>query len=300
MALMGRSLGIPSRVAVGFLRPDQVGKDTYVYSSHDLHAWPEMYFGGTGWVRFEPTPQGRAREVPPYTTQQVPQANPSQSSSVPSAAPTLNRIDRSTDPNAGFGKTKSRSPLASPVLVGFVLGVLLAVLLALVPRMLRSLRRRRRWSAAGTDAGALVEAGWAEIRDSAVDLGVGFDDHVSLRTAGRELVRSFGRPGDEDDALGRATHRGPDADPEATAALNRMVGLVERARYARSLPSDAARQEQVRADVASCVAALRAGAGKRRRSRATWLPASLTRTGAAGRSRSRRGTVLEPGVDRAV
>ena len=63
MALMGRSLGIPSRVAVGFLRPEQVGQDTYVYSSRDLHAWPEMYFGGIGWVRFEPTPQ-RAITVP--------------------------------------------------------------------------------------------------------------------------------------------------------------------------------------------------------------------------------------------
>ncbi len=96
MALMGRTLGIPSRVAVGFLRPEEVAKNTYVYSSRDLHAWPEMYFGGIGWVRFEPTPQ-RAGSVPAYTTQRVPQAAPSSSSSAPAAAPSLNRIDRQAE-----------------------------------------------------------------------------------------------------------------------------------------------------------------------------------------------------------
>ncbi len=32
------------------------GVTTYTVSSHDLHAWPELYFDGVGWLRFEPTP----------------------------------------------------------------------------------------------------------------------------------------------------------------------------------------------------------------------------------------------------
>ena len=183
-----------------------------MYSSHDLHAWPEMYFGGIGWVRFEPTPQDRATGVPAYTTQQVPRPAPSESSSAPAAAPTLNRIDRATDPNAAVGGNGPASPLANPVVVGSALVLLVLVLVALAPRTARTLVRRRRWAAAGTGA-ALVEAGWDEVRDTAVDLGVAFDDRVTLRTAAQDLVLAFGRPGDEDDALGRSTHRGPDADP---------------------------------------------------------------------------------------
>ena len=64
---MARAIDIPARVAIGFLKPDRVLPDTYVYSAHDMHAWPELYFHGAGWVRFEPTPSSRARNVPAYT-----------------------------------------------------------------------------------------------------------------------------------------------------------------------------------------------------------------------------------------
>ena len=71
MAVMARELGIPARVAVGFLQPEHIEGDTWVYSSHDLHAWPELFFSGSGWVRFEPTPSTRASGVPEYTQQEV-------------------------------------------------------------------------------------------------------------------------------------------------------------------------------------------------------------------------------------
>ena len=76
--------------------------------------------------------------------------------------------------------------------------------------------------------------------------------------------------------------------------------LLERARYARRLPTADVTAASVRADVQQCVESLRAGAGKRRRARATWLPASLS-TPAADRGTARRGSaVLDAGVDRAV
>ncbi len=56
MAIMARVLGIPSRVAVGFLEPERSTNGSWEYSAHDMHAWPELYFPGSGWVRFEPTP----------------------------------------------------------------------------------------------------------------------------------------------------------------------------------------------------------------------------------------------------
>ena len=55
MAMMARVVGIPSRVAVGFLPGEREG-DSWKVSIRDMHAWPELYFAGYGWVRFEPTP----------------------------------------------------------------------------------------------------------------------------------------------------------------------------------------------------------------------------------------------------
>jgi transglutaminase-like putative cysteine protease len=64
--LMLRSLGVPARLAVGFAqgeategaqRPGETEATTQefsVYLKH-MHAWPEIYFPGIGWVEFEPT-----------------------------------------------------------------------------------------------------------------------------------------------------------------------------------------------------------------------------------------------------
>ena len=71
MAAMGRSLGIPSRVVVGFLDGQPLPDGRILYTSDERHAWPEMYFPGSGWVRFEPTPAQRAAYVPPYTQSQA-------------------------------------------------------------------------------------------------------------------------------------------------------------------------------------------------------------------------------------
>ncbi len=69
MALMARSLGIPSRVVVGYTPGTKQG-DTWVVTGKDAHAWPELFFPGIGWVRFEPTPRaasdGGSVQVPTY------------------------------------------------------------------------------------------------------------------------------------------------------------------------------------------------------------------------------------------
>jgi transglutaminase-like putative cysteine protease len=56
-AAMARTLGIPSRVAVGFT-PGLLGLDNYYgVLGKNAHAWPELWFGAAiGWVPFEPTP----------------------------------------------------------------------------------------------------------------------------------------------------------------------------------------------------------------------------------------------------
>ena len=59
MAVMLRTLGIPSRVITGF-RSDEFNDLTanYVVRAKDAHAWVEAYFPGSGWHTFDPTPAG--------------------------------------------------------------------------------------------------------------------------------------------------------------------------------------------------------------------------------------------------
>lgn len=70
MAVMLRTLGIPARVAVGFLPGAQVG-DTFTVTNREAHAWPEAYFAGIGWIAFEPTPRSEAA-TPFYATPSAP------------------------------------------------------------------------------------------------------------------------------------------------------------------------------------------------------------------------------------
>ena len=59
MAVMLRTLGIPSRVVNGF-RTDEFNDLTgnYVVRAKDAHSWVEAYFPGYGWQTFDPTPAG--------------------------------------------------------------------------------------------------------------------------------------------------------------------------------------------------------------------------------------------------
>ncbi len=51
-----RAMGVPARLAVGFAEGDsEITRDEFTIRRRHGHAWPEVYFPGTGWVEFEPT-----------------------------------------------------------------------------------------------------------------------------------------------------------------------------------------------------------------------------------------------------
>jgi transglutaminase-like putative cysteine protease len=266
MAVMARTLGIPARVAVGFLRPDEVGPGTYVYSAHDLHAWPELYFEGSGWVRFEPTPSDRARTAPRYTRIPVAEPAPIELPSVapsedisrapaPTEAPTTDRAP-STTPDNGSG------PLWQAVVVTVAALGLLAALIAM-PRAERRRRRQRRT----VDDPELV---WLELRDTVVDLGLGWPVGRSPRETGTYLARYLGAPVGTDRPE-RPQH-GAGASPEAEWAMERIVSAVELARYGRPGRGEGA---GLKADAETVLASIEGGATRSARRRAEWLPRSL-------------------------
>jgi len=57
MAVMLRTLGIPSRQVNGFLPGEynDVAGD-YIVRASDAHSWVEAYYPGNGWITFDPTP----------------------------------------------------------------------------------------------------------------------------------------------------------------------------------------------------------------------------------------------------
>jgi len=56
MSVMLRTLGIPARLAVGFLPGTRTGPDRqFLVRSRDAHAWVEVWFPTAGWQRFDPT-----------------------------------------------------------------------------------------------------------------------------------------------------------------------------------------------------------------------------------------------------
>jgi transglutaminase-like putative cysteine protease len=59
-AVLARTLGMPSRVAVGFSPGELRSDGRYSVANRHSHAWPEIWFDGLGWVPFEPTPTSRS------------------------------------------------------------------------------------------------------------------------------------------------------------------------------------------------------------------------------------------------
>ena len=71
MVVMLRSLEIPARFATGYTTGQQIAEDQYVVRGLDSHAWVEVYFPSTGWVRFDPTPSGPRESAETETVEQA-------------------------------------------------------------------------------------------------------------------------------------------------------------------------------------------------------------------------------------
>ncbi len=64
LAIMCRAVGIPARVASGFLGGEFDAEDQqYLVRERDKHLWTEVYFAGFGWIAFDATTD--ARDVTP-------------------------------------------------------------------------------------------------------------------------------------------------------------------------------------------------------------------------------------------
>jgi protein-glutamine gamma-glutamyltransferase len=72
MAILLRSVGIPSRIVTGF-RGSQFNQlnANYIVRASDAHSWVEAYIPGAGWATFDPTPAGNAAPATLWTRYQL-------------------------------------------------------------------------------------------------------------------------------------------------------------------------------------------------------------------------------------
>jgi hypothetical protein len=225
MVMLARASGIPARIAIGFL-PGTLDKGVYKVKAADAHAWPELYFEGVGWLRFEPTPPSRSGQAPPYSLDSTPQTNPgsgSTNTSTASALPSNRRDGGSNDPGSQDASASTsadtgilsawwssgRLTLLGWVLLGLVIGGVGAVAVPLAAR----LRLRRRLRDAESEA-RRIEVEWQAMVERIGDLGVIPPRGSTPRQAGRFFMREAYLEGAERESL------------------RRVVDTVERSRYA--------------------------------------------------------------------
>ena len=243
-AAMARSIGLPTRVAVGFTWGEwdsgRGGQGAYVVRGEHAHAWPEVYFAGTGWVRFEPTP-GRGAPgdfaitghvanqagLQPEAAVDVTQQGVGSVSGADSAdgsgfagLPSPGSEDSGSEfagvsDRAGDSGSTGPFGLGGPRLLAVGVAVLAAagLLLGSVPVLRRLGRRRIRAGLAGDPAG-LIEEWWS-------------DAVAALALAGL-APRPFETP---IELARRVTAALPELEP-----INELAMLATHGRYARRTP----------------------------------------------------------------
>jgi transglutaminase-like putative cysteine protease len=240
MAVMLRTLGIPSRVAEGFTQgqPDPDTPGVWHVTTSELHSWVEVLFPTYGWLAFEPTP-GRTNPVAlayQHPTAACPSGDPGCAAGGPGGVPggpgttgdpgdlpgQLGNVLRrevqaglpiAPVPTAPIGESGGRLPLRITLLL--MLGLALLVALLLPP--VRAVARRAGIRRAGHEPRAMILATYDLFTERAADLGM-------PRTPGETLVE-YG---------GRLASSGTVTDGH----LDRLTSITGRAAYAPGAPSE--------------------------------------------------------------
>ncbi len=225
MVMMARAKGIPARMAIGFL-PGQQENGLWTVRSADAHAWPELYFPGAGWLRFEPTPSVRTGSAPAYTVPLTGSTTGTTGGREAGADGATASATAGPRDNGGVQDATSSTTDALPlttrvqlwlqdgrhlVLLALALGFLGTFVLPLTASLVN--RRRRLMARTRSE---LAEAQWTQLVSRLGDLGL-------PPPPGGGTLRQWRRHYSREAYL----------DDEADASMGHVVATLERARYAR-------------------------------------------------------------------
>ncbi|MBY5163228.1 transglutaminaseTgpA domain-containing protein [Salsipaludibacter albus] len=221
MAVMLRSLDVPTRVATGYLpgeelvapEGDQPGR--YEVSTTDAHAWVEVFFPDQGWLTFDPTPRSDTAGLRP------------DSSDLSPFAPLRGDGDTLDDPQGFTGENPlNAAPPSESIQDGTTGGLPAAVGVG------RTGARILPWVLVGIVLLALAAlwGGWWWARrvpdaDDPVESGLLALSHLLVSAA------ALGRGRRPDETLHEVTRRWVDDDGVAAADAEAIAGLGSRAAF---------------------------------------------------------------------
>ena len=209
MTIMARSVGIPARLGVGYLPGTLNDSGEHVVTGKDSHAWPELYFPSSGWVRFEPTPAIQSGAPPRW-------ADPFAQSG---AAPTIDANPRgattapSRAPNAQESNGQATTTQSTPS--GLLIGAGGSLVLLVLAGAAWWVRRRRTVRPGDLSP----EVTWAHLRSRLAAEGFTWSQASTPRQV----------PGLLDADVELRT--GTPLSPAARAALDELAHALETERY---------------------------------------------------------------------
>lgn len=166
-AVVGRLVGLPTRVVVGFTTGTETESGLYTVAAGDVEVWPEVRFEGVGWVPFHPAPaENSAVENGPN---ELDGAQVQVQVNDPIPAPAVN-------PSGGGGGTRGDNAGTAISEWGRRLGLIVPSFIviavfavaALVALKRRQTARRRR----ARDPRQQVLGAWHDVLDRLVETGV--------------------------------------------------------------------------------------------------------------------------------
>ena len=152
---MARSLNVPTRYVEGFLVRGTPNDNGFIDVFNSMaHAWPEVYFEGSGWLRFEPTPRTGLPQFRP-----TPEGGGIQNNNIPDWASEFDNMNNGvpTTPappanegtpagdNGDTGANAEAFRLPTWIIILFAIGLAIILLLARIVFIQGKMLPRRRW-----------------------------------------------------------------------------------------------------------------------------------------------------------
>lgn len=254
-AVLGRILGLPTRLVVGFEPDADATGTTIAVRGGDVVVWPEVKFDGAGWLAFDPTPDEAAADVPddvvsvggaavqispPQPESRAPRDEPAATGSDDSGGSTIGRV----------------LVIAAVAAAALALAALVSAAVIVAAKRRRTRRRRR-----AADTRHRVLGAWHDVLDRLAEAGSvppgarTVEEHIGAAPGDAALLAPMARP------VGRALYgaTGPDDHDAETAwtcrdrfvrALRRSEPAGRRVRLAvspRPLLTDRSRYRRRRA-----------------------------------------------------
>lgn len=243
-AVLAREMGLASRVVVGYRldEPLTAAAPEQTVDEGQIHAWPEVWFDGIGWVGFDPTnSSNRSDDLSARTPAVSSSGQGASEGDLPDLAePVLLPPEE---------PVSERSALWWLLLIP-VLPFLYALIVAAAKRLRRTRRRR------ATDADRQVIGSWREVRDRFTELGLPAPASSS--------------------ALDLAEHLDVIDLRDLAAPVGELAPVIDDALYAPT-PVSAARAGEAWALADAAISRARKQVGFKQRFRATLDPRTLLR-----------------------